>query len=122
MKRRTVQPEIRSFFFRCFDPLSRHLTEIKRSRRVQILRRMRTVSKECNVLATESVNSAPFQRGETKVQTFGKESSHFQRHNGDLSVKGETGSVEGEKRKVRIFGKGKCKLIANCVNFWQGKV
>ena len=28
---------------------------------------------ECNVLATESVNSAPFQRGETKVQIFGKE-------------------------------------------------
>ena len=30
---------------------------------------------ECNVLATESVNSAPFQRGETKVQIFGKESA-----------------------------------------------
>ena len=28
---------------------------------------------ECNVLATESVNSAPFQRGETKVHIFGKE-------------------------------------------------
>ena len=28
---------------------------------------------ECNVLATESVNSAPFQRGETKVQIFCKE-------------------------------------------------
>ena len=28
---------------------------------------------ECNVLATESVNSAPFHRGETKVQIFGKE-------------------------------------------------
>ena len=25
-------------------------------------------------------------------------------------------------RKVRIFGKGKCKRIANCANFWQGKV
>ena len=36
MKRRTVQPETRSFFSCCFDPLSRHLT-------VQILRRMRTV-------------------------------------------------------------------------------
>ena len=44
MRRRTVQPEIRSFFFRYFDPLSRHLTEVKRSRRVRILRRMRTVS------------------------------------------------------------------------------
>ena len=28
---------------------------------------------ECNVLATESVNSAPFHRGETEVQIFGKE-------------------------------------------------
>ena len=51
----------------------------------------------------------------------------FQRHHGDLSVKGETGSVEGRNEKceflaresvssspiVRIFGKGKCKLIAN---------
>ena len=33
-------------------------------------------------------------------------------HGGDLSVKGETGSVRG-KRRVRIFGKGKCKFIAN---------
>ena len=23
---------------------------------------------------------------------------------------------------MRIFGKGKCKLIANCANFWQRKV
>ena len=22
---------------------------------------------------------------------------------------------------MRIFGKGKCKLIVNCANFWQGK-
>ena len=27
---------------------------------------------ECNVLTTESVNSAPFHMGETKVQIFGK--------------------------------------------------
>ena len=47
--------------------------------------------------------------------------------NGDLSVKGETGSVKGETKSanflaresvssspiVRIFGKGKCKFIAN---------
>ena len=26
---------------------------------------------ECNVLATESVKSAPFKRGETKLQIFG---------------------------------------------------
>ena len=44
----------------------------------------------------------------------------FQRHSGDLFVNEETGSVKGET-KARIFGKGKCKLIANCANFWQGK-
>ena len=32
-----------------------------------------TVSKSATYLATESVNSAPFKRGETKVQLFGKE-------------------------------------------------
>ena len=31
----------------------------------------------------------------------------FQRHNGDLSVKGETGSVKGERKSA---------------NFWQGKL
>ena len=35
---------------------------------------------------------------------------------------GEKGRREGRIEKVRIFGKGKCKLIANCANFWQGKV
>ena len=39
---------------------SRHLT----------VRRMRTVSKSATFLATESVNSAPFKRGETEVQFF----------------------------------------------------
>ena len=33
-------------------------------------------------------------------------------HRGDLSVKGETGSVKGETISA-IFGKGKCKFIAN---------
>ena len=62
-----MQPETRSFFFCCFDPLSRHLT-------VPILRRMRTVSKSATFLATESVNSAPFKRGETiEGANFGKE-------------------------------------------------
>ena len=36
-------------------------------------RRMGTVSKSATFLATESVNSAPFKTGETKVQVFGKE-------------------------------------------------
>ena len=34
------------------------------------VRRMRTVSKSATFLATESVNSAPFKRGETEVQNF----------------------------------------------------
>ena len=42
---------------------SRHLT----------VRRIRTVSKSATFLATESVNSAPFKRGGTEVQIFGKE-------------------------------------------------
>ena len=46
----------------------------------------------------------------------------FQRHHGDLVREGRDGKCEGEKRKVRISGKGKCKLIADCANFWQGKV
>ena len=51
--------------FRCFDPLSHHLTDAKR--------RTRTVSKSATFLATESVNSASFKREETKVQIFRKE-------------------------------------------------
>ena len=43
----------------------------------------------------------------------------FQRH--VTSPWRERREVWREKRKVRIFGKGKCKLIANCANFWQGK-
>ena len=66
MRRRTVQPEIRSFVS-CFDPVSRHLTEAKR--------RTSTVSKSATFLATETVNSAPFKRGKTKVQIFGKKKS-----------------------------------------------
>ena len=35
-------------------------------------------------------------------------------HRGDLSVKGEAGRVKGGGgRQVRIFGKEKCKFIAN---------
>ena len=73
-------------------------------------------SEEWNVLATESVNSAPIKKGETKVQflarksaklfantkvqIFGKErcKTHcqFYRYNGDVT-------------QVPIFGKEKCK-------------
>ena len=44
-------------------------------------------------LATESVNSAPFKRGETKVQIFGKESAKL-----------------FANTKVEIFGKERCKI------------
>ena len=32
---------------------------------------------------------------------------------------GRDGKCEGREEKVRVFGKGKWKLIANCANFWQ---
>ena len=76
MRRRTVQPKF-DRLFRCFNPLSRHLTEVKRSRRVRIFGRLRTVSNSATFLAKESVNSALFARGETEVQIFGKESTKF---------------------------------------------
>ena len=89
MRRRAVQPEIRSFvsvlrspvtpFDRsktknanCFEECNVFgngkcdLSAIQEGR-------MGTVSKSATFLATESVTSAPFKRGETKVQIFGKE-------------------------------------------------
>ena len=59
----------------------------------------------------------PFERGGTKwaKKCLAIESvilwthCQFQRHNGDLSVKGETGSVKGETKSA----KGKCKFITN---------
>ena len=71
--------------FRCFDPLSHHLTEAKR--------RTRTVSKSAMFLATESVNSAPFKRGETKVQILARKSAKL-----------------FANTKVQIFGKERCKI------------
>ena len=47
----------------CFDPLSiTPFDSAKNANRFE----------KCNVLATESVNSAPFKRGETEVQIFGQ--------------------------------------------------
>ena len=43
----------------------------------------------------------------------------FQRHNGELR-EGRDGKCEGRNEKCD-FGKGKCKLIAICAIFWQGK-
>ena len=55
MRRRTVQPEIRSFV---------SINSVLRSPAIwQKRRRMRTVSKGATYLATESVNFAPFKRG-----------------------------------------------------------
>ena len=52
--------------FRCFNPLSRHLTEAKRRRR--------TLSKSATYLATENVNElSAIQEGRTKMQIFGME-------------------------------------------------
>ena len=62
--RRTVQPEIRSFVSVLRSPV----TPFDRSKT-----KNPNCFEERNVLATESVNSAPFKWGETKVQIFGKE-------------------------------------------------
>ena len=67
MRRRTVQPKIRSFVSLLRSP-------------VTPFDGGKTIAKSANFtknanwtfLATESVNSAPFKRGETKVQIFGK--------------------------------------------------
>ena len=87
-------------FFRCFDPLSRHLTEAKR--------RTRTVSKSGTFLATESVISAPFKRGETKVQNFCKEKCKALRQ----YYKVEIFSKERFKihRQFQRFGKERWKI------------
>ena len=62
-----VQPEIRSFVLLLRSPVtpfdSANFTKNA------------NCFEECSVLATESVNSAPFKRGETKMQIFGKEKS-----------------------------------------------
>ena len=65
----------------------------------------------------------PFERGGTKraKKILAMESVNSLRPNGDLSVKGDTGSVKGETKSAN-FWQGKCRLIANCANFWQGKV
>ena len=65
MRRRTVQPEIRLFALLLRTPVtpfdSANFTKNA------------NCFEQCNVLATESVNSAPIKRRETKVQIFGKE-------------------------------------------------
>ena len=66
MRRKTVQPEIRSFFFYGAS-IPCHAIWQKQNEESG------TVSKSATFLAMESVNSAPFKRGETKVQLFGKE-------------------------------------------------
>ena len=84
-----MQPEIRSFVSVLPSRLSCHWTGAKR--------RMLTASKSGTFLATESVNSAPFKRGErganfiaiTKLHIFGQEKCkihrQFQRYFGDVT-------------------------------------
>ena len=64
MRRRLVQPEIRSFVSVLRSPV----TPFDRSKTKNA-----NCFEERNVFGTESVISAPFKRGETKVQIFGKE-------------------------------------------------
>ena len=67
-------------------------------------RRMGAVSKSATFLATESVNSAPFKRGETKVQILARKSAKFF-VNTKMQIFGKE-SVNSSPI-VRIFGKGK---------------
>ena len=61
-ERRTMQPEIRSFALLLRSPVNHPIWQCEEC-----------VSKSATFLATESVNSAPFKRGETEVHIFGKE-------------------------------------------------
>ena len=63
---------------------------------------MQTVSKSARFLATECVNSAPYKRGETKVQTFGEENCKT-------------------LRQFQRFGKEKCKLLRQYQRFGKEK-
>ena len=65
MRRRTVQPEIRSFVLLLRTPV----TPIDSAN----FTKNANCFANATFLATESVNSAPITRGETKVQIFGKE-------------------------------------------------
>ena len=66
-----MQPVIRSFVSVLRSPV----TPFDRSKTKNA-----NCFEERNVLATKSVNSAPFKRGETKVQIFGKEKCKTLRH------------------------------------------
>ena len=56
-------------------------------------------------------------RAKTFLAMESVNSLRIQRHNGDLSAKGETGSVKGETKSANFWqgkvGNGKCELIAN---------
>ena len=69
MRRRTMQPKIRLFVSMLRSPVTL-FDRGKRSRTVRILRRMRTVSNSAMFLATERVNSVPFNplsTGQSKI-------------------------------------------------------
>ena len=82
MKRRTVQPEIRSFVSFLRSPVTPLILTL--IMKTEATRRTRTVSKSATFLATESVNLAPFKRRESQMQIFGKETCktlrQFQRY------------------------------------------
>ena len=78
MRRRTVQPEIRSFVSVLRSPQC-HTIGQKQNEEWELFRRVQ------RFLATESVNSAPFKRGETQVQVFGKEKCKSLRQGGAVA-------------------------------------
>ena len=70
-------------------------------------RRTRTVSKSATFLATESVNSAPFKRGETKVQILARKSAKLFA-NTKMEIFGK-GKVQNSS-PISAFGKERCKI------------
>ena len=86
--------------FRCSDPLPRHLTEAKR--------RMRTVSNWKSAtffLATQSVNSAPFKRGERGANFW----------------QGKVQISSPILIKVHIFGKETCETHRQFQRYFRGR-
>ena len=106
MRRRTVQPNSRSLF-RCFDPLSRHLTEANEERelfqraqrfwqrKVWTQRPSRGEKLRCKFLARKSAKLF----ANTKVEIFGK------------------GKVQNSS-PILAFGKERCKIHRQFLRYW----
>ena len=101
MRRKTVQPEIRSFV----SLLRSHVTPFDRGKPIAKSAKFTKNAncfEECNVFGNGKCDSSPFKRAETEVQTFGKEKCKTH-------------------RQFQRFGKEKCKLLRRLQRY-QGDV